>query len=103
MSAQTPAQQPENAKKGRKAVDPNETNAQKLVRIANGRVTAVLDKLEKVAEMGPLVHKVAREADADPTSIVAQILGPIVEKYKAMQQSLETGKATLTGFSLKLD
>ena len=90
------------AKRGRKGVDPNESQSQKLVRLAGGRVTQVLDKLDKVGNLGPIVHKVAAEAGIDAEAIVSQILGPIVEKYKAMQQSLETGKPTATGFSLNL-
>lgn len=93
---------PEAGSRGRKKVDPNESDAQKLVRLSGSRVTSVLARLEMVGNLGPILHKVASENNIDPNQIITQILGPVIEKFNAMKQSLETGKPTKTGFDLKL-
>lgn len=97
MSANAPA-----GTRGRKAVDPNETTAQKLARLAGARVTRAIDAIEKVGNVGVVLKQYGNETGTDVSGLINQMLSPIAAEFATTQTRLKTGETAKKVFELKV-
>ena len=77
----------------RRAVSNYETTAQKVSGLAGPRVNKVLNALENIGNLGPLIHQYSKENDVDVNQLITNLLDPIREAMSRTQIRLQTAKA----------
>lgn len=77
----------------------NETKRAKLNRLGGPRVNKALNALDKVADLGPLIHEAAKEG-VNVEAVVGKIQSAIAERFKSMSVKLASGERTNVGFSI---
>lgn len=91
-----------NASRGRKAVDPNETETQKLVRVANARVTKLLTQIQLVGNLGAMIKDAAAKDGVNADAVVSQIWQVFAKEAATLKARLETGERAKDVFSLQV-
>ena len=95
--------------RGRPAANPNETNMQRLVRMSAGegetlgRVDSAVNAINRVSNLAPLIHEVAKENSVDVVAIVNQYKEVLKNALIDCFAKLDSGTTVKkSGFELKL-
>lgn len=88
---------------GRPAVNPNETKAQKLQRLAGGRTTRLLDSIDKWANLGGTINEYMKDnPNANKQDIINQLLNTVQDKFREAALRIQTGERSKTEFQLNV-